>query len=118
VFPPRCDAGNCGGVAGLRAGANRVILTAAEHHFGHQFFQLESRVLKLERKTPLAPRVRLVAGILMLLLALFPVLAAITDLVSDFGTGLPTDHQETFAAIAGQAWSSTEASAPGLPPPG
>ena len=39
-----------------------------------------------------AARVRFVAWILLLLLALFPVLAAATDLISDFGAGLPTDH--------------------------
>jgi len=32
-----------------------------------------------------------VAWLLLLLLALFPVVAAIADLVSDFGAGLPTD---------------------------
>jgi hypothetical protein len=50
----------------------------------------------------MAGRVRLVAWLLLVLLALFPILAAIADLVSDFGTGLPTDHQATFAAVAGQ----------------
>ncbi len=55
----------------------------------------------------MAARVHLVAWILLLLLALFPVVASVADLVSDFGTGLPADHQATFSAIAGQSWSST-----------
>jgi hypothetical protein len=38
---------NCVGVAGLRARANRVIQTAAAHHFSRPSFQLESRVLNL-----------------------------------------------------------------------
>ncbi len=50
----------------------------------------------------------------MLLLALFPVVASVADLASDFGTGLPTDHQATFSAIAGEPWSSTQASAPAV----
>ena len=59
-----------------------------------------------------AARVRVVAWILLLLLSLFPVLASVADLVSDFDTGLPADHEATFLAIAGQPWSSTQASIP------
>ena len=61
-----------------------------------------------------AARVRVVAWILLLLLSLFPVLASVADLVSDFGTGLPADHEATFLAIAGQPWSSTQASIPAV----
>jgi hypothetical protein len=55
-----------------------------------------------------------VAWLLLLLLALFPVLAALADLISDFGGGLPMDHQETFAALAGEQWSSARADKPGM----
>jgi hypothetical protein len=61
-----------------------------------------------------ARRVRFVAWVLLLLLALFPILAAIADLVSDFGIGLPTDHQATFGAVAGLQWSIAQTSAPGV----
>jgi len=59
-------------------------------------------------------RLRFVAWALLLLLALFPVVAAIADLASDFGIGLPTDHQQTFAALADQRWASVQASSPGV----
>ena len=42
VFAARCDNSNRGGAAGLRASTNRVIPTAAEHHFGWLPFQPES----------------------------------------------------------------------------
>jgi hypothetical protein len=61
-----------------------------------------------------AQRIRFVAYLLLLLLALFPILAAIADLVSDFGAGLPTDHQGTFAAVAGQSWPNVQTTAPGV----
>lgn len=62
----------------------------------------------------MAARVGLVAWVLLLLLALFPVLAAVADLASDFGTGLPADHQTTFETLAVQQWPSLQSSAPGL----
>lgn len=42
---------------------------------------------------------------MLVFLALFPVLAAIAELASDFVAGLPTDHQATFGAVAGQPGS-------------
>jgi hypothetical protein len=62
----------------------------------------------------MAARIRHVAWVLLLLLALFPVFAASADLIADFATGLPTDHQQTFEAMAGQPWSSAQAAAPGM----
>ena len=64
--------------------------------------------------SPVAARVRVVAWTMLLLLSLFPVLASVADLISDFGTGLPADHEATFLAIAGQPWSSTQASIPAV----
>ncbi len=61
----------------------------------------------------MAQRVGFVAWILLLLVAAFPIVSAVADLVSDFGTGLPADHQATFAAVAGRPWASTQASDPG-----
>ena len=75
---------------------------------------LASRVVSSKTDPACGSGVRFVAWVLLLLLALFPVLAAIADLASDFGAGLPTDHQPTFAALAGQAWSTAQASAAGV----
>jgi hypothetical protein len=61
-----------------------------------------------------AGRVRFLAWILLLLLALFPILAATSDLVSDMGVGLATDHQGAFLALANQQWSSAQLSQPGM----
>ena len=54
------------------------------------------------------------AWLLLVLLALFPVLAAISDLVADLRGGLPADHQAAFAAVAGQSWDSASRSAAGV----
>src|SRR5690349_15815732 len=62
----------------------------------------------------MSARVRLLAWGLLLLLALFPVVAATADLQSDFRTGLPADHQATFAAVAGEQWSNVQISSPGV----
>ena len=50
-------------------------------------------------------RVRFAAWVLLLLLALFPVLAATADLASDLSSGLPNDHDATFAVVAGESWA-------------
>jgi hypothetical protein len=50
----------------------------------------------------------------LLLLGLFPVLAATADLTSDLHGELPTDHQATFAVVAGQQWASARQTTPGL----
>jgi hypothetical protein len=54
------------------------------------------------------------AWVLLLLLALFPVAAAIADLVADVSLGLPTDHQVTFAVLTGQQWKTAQAADPGV----
>jgi hypothetical protein len=52
--------------------------------------------------------------VLLLLLGLFPVLASILDLVSVRATGLPSDHQAAFAAIARMDWTAARAAAAGV----
>ena len=44
----------------------------------------------------------------------FPVLAAIPDLAADARTGLPSDHADTFTALAGTSWPHARASVPGM----
>ena len=55
-----------------------------------------------------------IAWILLLVVAAFPVLAAVADLASVTSTGLPSDHLPAFAQITGTAWQSLRVSAPGV----
>ncbi len=55
-----------------------------------------------------------VAWVLLLILALFPVLAPVADLVGIGRTGLPSDHAAAFAALSGMTWSAVKGSAPGI----
>jgi hypothetical protein len=55
-----------------------------------------------------------VAWVLLLLLALFPVLASILDLVNVSANGIPSDHRAAFAAVAGMDWSAARAAAAGV----
>jgi hypothetical protein len=54
----------------------------------------------------MASRVRFVAWLLSLLLALFPILATTADLASDLSSGLPNDHDATFAVVVGESCAS------------
>jgi hypothetical protein len=47
------------------------------------------------------------------LLGVFPVLAAVADLVQDLSGRLPSDHAGAFAALAGRPFSAVTGSAPG-----
>jgi hypothetical protein len=55
-----------------------------------------------------------VAWILLLLLGAFFLFASLSDLIADRGTGLPSDHQETFRVVTGMAWSTAQRSSPGI----
>jgi hypothetical protein len=48
-----------------------------------------------------APRPRTIAWVLLLLLGLLPVLAAVAGLAADRASGVPANHQVTFAKLAG-----------------
>lgn len=50
---------------------------------------------------------------LLLLLGLFYVFGAISDLVADAGTGIPVDHRGAFIALAGSTFDYTQVTAPG-----
>ena len=58
------------------------------------------------------PRYLLVAWILLLLLGVLFLFASFSDLAADARTGLPSDHMETFRAIAGITWDSAKLSSP------
>lgn len=49
----------------------------------------------------------------LILLGAFNLYAAVADLATDAGAGLPTDHTGTFTAVAGQTWASFKAAQPG-----
>jgi hypothetical protein len=75
------------------------------------------------QRTPARSRARGLAGealylkvawVLLLLLALFPVLASILDLVNVSANGIPSDHRAAFAAVAGMDWSAARAAAAGV----
>lgn len=62
------------------------------------------------------PRARgwaLAGLVLLLLLALFYVFGAISDLVADAGSGIPVDHLGAFTALAGSTFDHTKVAAPG-----
>jgi hypothetical protein len=64
------------------------------------------------RTSPKQPGYLLVAWILLLVLGAFFLFAAVSDLVADARTGLPSDHLETFHNIAGVTWTSAKLSSP------
>lgn len=53
-----------------------------------------------------------VAWILLLLLGALFLFAALSDLAADARTGLPSDHIETFRAVAGIAWAGAQQASP------
>lgn len=63
---------------------------------------------------PSQPRALLVAWILLFVLGAFFLFAALSDLVADGRSGLPSDHLTTFSRVAGTAWSSAQHGAPGI----
>jgi len=50
---------------------------------------------------------------LLLLLGLFYVFGAISDLIADAGSGIPVDHRGTFTALTGSTFDHTKVTAPG-----
>ncbi|MDQ6897903.1 MAG: hypothetical protein M3072_00055 [Candidatus Dormibacteraeota bacterium] len=55
-----------------------------------------------------------VTWVLLLLLALFPVLAPLLDLVGVARSGLPADHGAAFTALSGSSWEAARAAQPGI----
>jgi hypothetical protein len=49
----------------------------------------------------------------LILLGAFNIYAAAADLAPTAGTGLPSDHTGTFAALTGRTWASFKAAQPG-----
>lgn len=49
----------------------------------------------------------------LLLLGAFNAFAAVTDLTATTGSGLPGDHADTFARLAGHSWQAVRAAQPG-----
>lgn len=62
------------------------------------------------RSVPSQTRFQLVAWILLLLLGVFFLFAAISDLAADAKVGLPSDHLEAFHTIAGVSWAAAQQS--------
>ncbi|MDQ2737621.1 MAG: hypothetical protein M3Y35_03145, partial [Actinomycetota bacterium] len=52
--------------------------------------------------------------VLLLLLALFYVFGAVSDLIAAAGRGLPVDHEGTYSALTGTSFVHTRASTPGV----
>lgn len=50
----------------------------------------------------------------LLVLAAFPLLGAIVDLISDQRDGIPGDHNATFQSLTGMSVAQAKVSAPGL----
>ncbi len=59
------------------------------------------------------PRYLLVTWMLLLLLGGLFLFASLSDLTSDVGTGIPSDHTAAFQNIAGMTWSAAQSSSPG-----
>jgi hypothetical protein len=55
-----------------------------------------------------------VTWVLLVLLAVFPILAPIADLVGIAMNGIPSDHVPAFASISGSSWSGVKASSSGV----
>lgn len=62
------------------------------------------------RSVPSQTRFQQVAWILLLLLGVFFLFAAISDLTADAKVGLPSDHLEAFHTIAGVSWAAAQQS--------
>ncbi len=60
------------------------------------------------------PRYATVAWIALLLLAVFPIVAAGLDLLADARTGIPADHAGAFATITSSSWPAAQQAAPGV----
>jgi hypothetical protein len=60
-----------------------------------------------------APRWRTASWVGLILLGAFNIYAAVADLAATVGTGLPSDHTGTFAAVTGRTWASFQAAQPG-----
>lgn len=63
---------------------------------------------------PKQPVYMRVAWILLLILGVFFLFAAVSDLVADARTGLPSDHMEAFHTITGVTWASAKLASPSL----
>lgn len=59
------------------------------------------------------PAYVVVAWSVLLLLAVFPVVASGLDLITDGLVGIPADHAGTFQEVAGTTWSQAQNFAPG-----
>lgn len=54
------------------------------------------------------PRYLTAAWVLLLVYGLFPLFAVVLDLSADFGTGIPSDHETTFAKLSGISWEGAK----------
>jgi hypothetical protein len=68
-----------------------------------------------ERARATQPLYLLVAWILLLVLGVFYLFAALSDLASDARSGIPSDHLNAFQALAGVSWSAVQQAASTLP---
>lgn len=50
----------------------------------------------------------------LVVLAAFPILASVADLVAISKTGIPSDHEQAFQAVSGMSVNAAQASASGL----
>ena len=59
------------------------------------------------------PRYLQIAWVLLLLYGLFPIVAALLDLIADRRSGLPSDHTGAFLRIVGLSWAAARTTAHG-----
>jgi len=67
-----------------------------------------------KRALPPQSRFQLVAWILLLLLGVFFLFAALSDLAADARAGLPSDHLEAFHTLAGMTWATAQQTSPAI----
>lgn len=68
---------------------------------------------RLPHRPPL-PRYLTITWILLVLLAVFPLLSVVLDLVADVSVGIPGDHQGALTALAGISWTALRRGMPGV----
>jgi hypothetical protein len=68
----------------------------------------------MPQETHRTPRYVTVGWVLLVLLALFPLVAVAADLAADLTSGIPGDHRGAFARLAGMTWDSAQHAAPGV----
>jgi hypothetical protein len=81
---------------------------------GTQAQREPANAMRGKRSLPPQSRFQLVAWILLLLLGVFFLFAALSDLAADARAGLPSDHLEAFHTLAGMTWATAQQTSPAI----